>query len=61
MNSNQTADQEKALREQGNIGRSSELDASTSTEVEALGKLTSSGRYISFSEYTYVYNRYYNC
>ncbi|KAK1352889.1 UBX domain-containing protein [Heracleum sosnowskyi] len=39
-----TADQEKALRELGNRARSSELDASTSTEVEALGKLTSSGR-----------------
>ncbi|KAK1393906.1 hypothetical protein POM88_012962 [Heracleum sosnowskyi] len=39
-----TSDQEKALRELGNRARSLELDASTSVKVEALGKLTSSGR-----------------
>ncbi|KAL8106719.1 plant UBX domain-containing protein 8-like isoform X2 [Apium graveolens] len=40
----ETADQERALREVGNKGRLSELYASTSTEVEAVEKLTSSGR-----------------
>ncbi|WOG85888.1 hypothetical protein DCAR_0105081 [Daucus carota subsp. sativus] len=39
-----TADQEKASRGIGDKFRSSELGISTSTEVEALGKLTSSGR-----------------
>lgn len=40
-----TADQERALRELGDKVRSSELDASTPTEVDAPGKLTSSGRF----------------
>lgn len=53
MNLNQTAEQERALRELGDKVGSSVLDASTSTEVEALGKLPS-GRYFSLKIYMHI-------